>query len=242
VRLRVDFVATVAKDVLRQDLNEDANAIGDTCIAVADGASESFDSKTWAQLIAHSYIQDPHINATWAVQRTADYQEKTDLSALSWAQQAAYERGSFTTLLGIRLLEGGHDVQLTAIGDSLALHIRDSLLIASFPFTTPAEFDAPPHLLSTLTSANGFLEEPDWSSKACTAWAVQPSDQILIVTDAVGHWLLSHLEALPSLIAVTKEEEFQQVVKAQRAKGLLRLDDSTLVRIRVEATESEPSA
>ncbi|MGL5001484.1 MAG: hypothetical protein ACRDAM_00925, partial [Casimicrobium sp.] len=161
---------------------------------------------------------------------------------LSWSQQAAYERGSFTTLLGLRLNNHGDDdgnAELIAIGDSLAVQIRSGERIASFPFDRAEQFDVAPRLLSTLPAANNVLTNADGLLTIRTTWPLQPDDQILLVTDAVGHWLLSQPGAVAALLEMKTANEFQELVMAQRQLGRMHLDDSTLLRILVECSTRE---
>lgn len=237
MQLRVDFVASVAKDLQRQDLNEDAYAVGETCVALADGASESYDSQAWARLLAQAYTIDQQVSAQWVAERVRTYSDSTDVASLSWSRQAAFERGSFATLLGLELAPNGLEVDVLAIGDSLAVHVRDGLMVASFPFKFPEEFDARPQLMSTLSTANAFVVAPDFFTQNSTTWQVQTGDQILLVTDAIGHWILAHKEALADLYPIISVEEFEQLVVARRQDRSMRLDDSTILRILVDADD-----
>lgn len=242
MRLRVDLVASVAKDPVRQDLNEDAFAVGGSRFALADGASESYDSRTWARLLTEAYVLDQGVGAPWVADKVRTYLDSTDFASLSWSRQAAFERGSFATLLGLELGPDGSEVHVLVIGDSLALHVRDGVILTSFPFQRADQFDARPQLLSTLATANDFVRESDFFTTSSVTWPVQPGDQILLVTDAVGHWLLAREDALAALGAVATEEEFEQLVVDQRRGRTMRLDDSTLLRIAVERNEPEPQA
>jgi hypothetical protein len=239
VQLRVDLTASVAKDLQRQDLNEDAHAEGTSCVALTDGASESYDSQTWARLLAAAYVQDQCVGEDWVAGRVRSYLESIDITSLSWSRQAAFERGSFATLLGLKLASNGHAIDVLAVGDSLAVHVRNGVILSSFPFARPEEFDARPRLLSTLATANAFVGEQGFFAGNNITWDVQIGDAILLVTDAVGHWLLSHPEELPKLLAVSMAEEFTQLVVEQRQTRRMRLDDSTVLRIAVEAETSE---
>lgn len=240
MRLRVDLVASVAKDLQRQELNEDAYAVGQTCVALADGASESYDSQTWARLLTQAYTLDQRVSVQWVAARVRTYLDSTDFASLSWSRQAAFERGSFATLLGLELAPNGVEVDVLAIGDSLAVHVRDGVMVESFPFKLAEEFDARPQLMSTISTANAFVGTPDFFTKNSATWQVQTGDQILLVTDAIGHWILARKEALADLHTITSVAEFEQLVVARRQDHSMRLDDSTIMRILVDADDQEP--
>jgi len=242
VRLRIDLVASVAKDPKRADLNEDTYSLGEARFALSDGASESYDSRTWARLITQAYELDQGVGVPWVADRVRAYLGSTDFESLSWSKQAAFERGSFATLLGLELAPNGRDVAVLAIGDSLAVHVREGAMLDSFPFRHAEQFDARPQLLSTLAAANDFVGQPDFITNSSITWSVRPGDQILLVTDAVGHWLLACEEALTTLGIVSTDEDFERLVADRRLDKEMRLDDSTVLRIAIDGDESEQQA
>lgn len=242
MKLHVDLVASVPKDLERSEQNEDAWAMDETLtrFALSDGASESYDSRAWAHLLVKRYVTDSRFLPAWIDEAVEDYAQRTDGEALSWSQQAAYERGSFATLLGLQLAERGQAIEVFAIGDSLACHIRGGTLMSTFPYVAAEEFDARPALLSTLGSQNGFLMERGFFNRnAGATWAVQAGDIILLVTDAVGQWLLreklSHPSSLQMLAAISSGTELSELVLRLRAQGRIRYDDSTVIRLIVDS-------
>lgn len=242
MRLRVDLVASVPKDPERPELNEDAWAPNEalTCFAVSDGASESYDSRAWAQLLVAKYASDPHFLPSWVEDATAKYSQHVDFDSLSWSKQAAYERGSFATLLGLQLAENGREVKVLAVGDSLACQLRGGDLVATFPYSSAEEFDARPALLSTLASKNAFLAEPDFFARnTARTWTIEAGDVLLLTTDAVGQWLLRESANEPSsLLAVASicsDADLAELVLRMRAEQRMRYDDSTVVRLVVES-------
>ena len=234
MQLRVDLAASVAKDPMRQGSNEDAFALGQTCIALGDGASESYDSQTWARLLTQAYVLDRQVSEQWVADQVRVYLDSVDVASLSWSRQAAFERGSFSTLLGLELAPNGWDVDILSIGDSLAVHVRNGVILKSFPFQHAEEFDVRPQLLSTLPTANAFVGAPNFFTHNSVTWQIEGGDQILLVTDAVGHWILTHKEALPDLHGIASIAEFEQLVIAMRGDRSMRLDDSTLLRILID--------
>lgn len=241
MRLRVDFAVSVPKDPAAHELNEDFWAADDRVdrVAVSDGASESFDSRKWARLIVEKYIADPAITPDWVSSTVAQYNAGVDYEQLSWSKQAAYDRGSFATLLAVEFALNRTEVEVLAIGDSVAIHASNGALLASFPYTKPEEFDSRPDLLSTLTAANTFVTAPGFFNKnSSKTWGVKPGDYLLLMTDAVAQWVLREQMEAPSallqMLEVTQALEFEELVLKMRQERRMRLDDSTLVRLVVE--------
>lgn len=238
MRLNLGFQFSVPKDPKHPEYNEDAYASNEayTRIAISDGATESFDSKTWANQLISSYCDDPEFSFHWTQRALARYVNGINYDALSWSKRAAFDRGSFATLLGIELNADGSSVDLLAIGDSVAFQVFEGELINSFPYTTPDQFDSRPRLLSTVASHNAFLNDPDVPTAAFkTNWPVKAGDQIYLATDAVAQWIMQErdvgLNAVQELYNIQTQEEFETLVLTLRQQHRMRLDDSTLICI-----------
>ena len=89
-------------------------------LALCDGASESFDSSVWAQILADKFARDPAVTPEWLGDAIAEYVSRHDFDTMSWSQQASYERGSFSTLLGAQYDPEHRAVEILSVGDSLA--------------------------------------------------------------------------------------------------------------------------
>lgn len=240
MRFRVDLAASVPKDCAYPDLNEDAWAHNDefTCIALSDGASESFDSKTWAQLLVKRYASNHAMTPDWVGEALSEYSSAFNFEDLTWSGQRAFDRGSFATLLGLVIGHNETDLEVLCVGDSLALLVRNGRVISSFPYDVPEQFDARPTLLSTKGHANSLWVNSEFFQGASRTWKVEVGDVIYAVTDAVGHWILSQLTENKSisdrLLKVKSEAEFTDLVQSMRTSREIRLDDSTVLRLIVE--------
>ena len=242
MKFRLDFSASTPKDLASPELNEDAWSVneGTTHIAISDGASESYDSQRWAQLLVSQYLKDPRCEKDWVQEAVDVYQLGVDFQALSWSKQLAFERGSFATFLTVELAENGTVVEVLSIGDSLAVHCRQSEIVSSYPFILPEEFDSRPQLLSTRSAENSFLTESGFfTNHTNKAWRTQPGDIIYLATDAVGQWLLreasADVKSIDVMQAITNEAEFAELILKLRAEQRIKLDDSTILRLVVES-------
>ena len=101
--MKILFAGQVPKDLSFPDTNEDAYEIAPDAgkIAMSDGASESYDSRAWARLLACRFVENSQIDHRWLAEAITEYTTRVDYASLSWSKQAAFERGSFATLLGI---------------------------------------------------------------------------------------------------------------------------------------------
>ena len=202
--------------------------------AVSDGASVSFDSAAWSRILARRYAQYPRFDDAWVAEAIAAYAKLHDRESLPWMQQAAYDRGSFASLLGATDLGDGR-VGLLAIGDSLAVLCDGEHVVASFPYEAPEQFEAQPQLLSTNPAENAFLAEPDAVPRLSREWDLGPLDDpaLLCATDALGCWILAQRDSRPSPIArlrgIRSNRAFARFVEEERTAGRMRRDDTTLL-------------
>lgn len=226
--MRVLHRWTVGKQLAEPHLNEDfvaySNAKG--VYAVSDGASESFASRQWARILVSGYVRRPVIDEAWLARAISTYHADFDRATMSWSAQAAFDRGSFATLLGLRF--GPDGVSILAIGDSLAVLDDGTGIRATFPYSEPGQFRANPLLLSTLYDRNSAILSADFM----THWRVDGSSKLFCMTDAMGAWLLSDRpERMARLRALKTRAEFVALVEDARADGGMRRDDTTLVVI-----------
>jgi len=255
---QLHFVGSVPKDSAFPESNEDKLNISnrDDVYVMSDGASESFNSALWAEVLVESVCSDfPRTRfGKWLKQAISRYEQNSDLTNLSWSQQAAFERGSFASLLVVELLR--KRIAITAIGDTTALLIENGEVTKSFPYKDSGEFQQRPHLLSTLVNRHKTpffsqvlrsLVSQEWhfNETVCNAYWQYPAatDSFLIcVTDALGEWLLRRDNKsqgrIAAVLAVKTQEDLAQLVAVARAEDGMRKDDSSLITLGNENADS----
>jgi hypothetical protein len=202
--------------------------------ALSDGASVSFDSASWARILVRHYARSPYFSEAWLASALADFAALHDRESLPWMQQAAFDRGSFASLLGLRR-RGERQIEVLAIGDSIAVLCDADQVIATFPYDSPDQFDERPQLLSTDRAQNAFLADRDLAKDFGVNWdaSTLSCPSLICVSDALGHWLLTHRNEQPSPIAALRaigtRRQFVRFVDAERAAGRMRRDDTTLL-------------
>lgn len=230
--MRVLHRWTVGKQVAEPLLNEDAAACAHVkrVFAVSDGASEAYASRRWARVLVSRYVRRPLVDASWLAQSIATYNNAFDRASMSWSAQAAFDRGSFATLLGLRLDDDLAGVSILAIGDSLAVLDNGNEIQTTFPYSDPEQFRANPLLMSTIFERNRAILGAEPSTHWSFAGIASP--KLFCMTDAIGAWLLSARgDRLERLRGLRTRGEFVQLVEAERASGALRRDDTTLLVI-----------
>jgi len=205
--------------------------------ALSDGASVSFDSASWSRILVRRYARRPEFTTRWLNAAIAEFRKLYDRDNLTWVQQAAFDKGSFASLLGVRIVDGGRLIQVFSIGDSLAVLCDGDRIAATFPFAAASEFTRSPQLLCTNPLQNAFLEKADADDDLTADWSFAGLERpaLLCMTDALGHWLLSQRDRGRSPIGVLRKlktaKTFARFVDEERAAGRMKRDDTTLLAL-----------
>lgn len=224
--------ATIAKDP--EARKEDYLAASDRLArySVSDGASMSFDSAGWAKILACRFVRNPCLSTEWVAAAIAEFEAVHDREALAWNSQAAFDRGSFATLLGVTVDDASDTATITAIGDSIAVLVRDSCVVDSFPLQSAEQFAADPMLLSTMGQKNAFVQDLLASGSTSRTWELDPATMVLCLTDALGAWLLCEGvvdERLAALRRIRRTRDLRDLVDLETRAGRMRRDDATIL-------------
>lgn len=240
--MKREFSGTVPKDPSCPEANEDKFAFSEDGrrLALSDGASESFDSKLWADLLVQKFIADPKVSPEWVASVLAEYSVAHDFQSMSWSKQAAFERGSFATLIGVEQFEEHNAVEVLSIGDSIALLTDGGKLIRGWPFENPEKFKERPTLLATVAGHNDFIGVSGFWTIHGKTFHLEglTNPRLICMTDALGEWALKEALAgrsgLTELLLIQTEEQLSELVSRERSERRMRVDDSTLLVLSFE--------
>lgn len=235
--MKQEFSGTIPKDPEYPGENEDKFAFSEDGrrFALCDGASESFNSKLWADLLARKFITDPKISPEWITSVSEEYSAAHDFESMSWSEQAAYERGSFATLAGVEQSEEHQTVELLSVGDSIIMLVDCGRLIRTWPFDDPTKFKERPVLLATLSGHNDFIGKRGFRTQYGKTFHLENLNQprLICMTDALGEWALKQALAgeagFIELLSLQTEKQLAHLVLRERAAKRMRIDDSTLI-------------
>jgi len=235
--MRLQFCGSCRKVHFGEDNNEDRWAFSELrgTLALCDGASESFNSSVWAQILADKFVLHPAVTPEWLTDAVANYSDRHDFESMSWSGQASYSRGSFSTLLGAEHDPEHQTVEVLAVGDSLAILVDGSAVVSCWPFSDPERFKERPTLFATLPQHNAFVSDSGFWTMQGTHFDLSSlkSPRLVCVTDALGEWLLRQTQSggagLARLLALSTEDELVSLVVEERRAGHMRIDDSTLI-------------
>ena len=128
----------------------------------------------------------------WVGEALREYSFGHDFASMSWSKQAAFDRGSFATLLGVEWDAEHNAVDVLAVGDSIALLVSAGTMVESWPFSNPDQFREHPTLLATIAEYNTFVGESGfWTTSGVTFHLGAIAEpRLLCMTDALGEWAL----------------------------------------------------
>lgn len=229
------FKGSIPKDLAYKSENEDAYSYSSTrgIAVVSDGASESFDARSWARLLVKRYIRNQDINPSWLATACNTYIKGINYDELSWSKQASYLRGSFATLLSAVEKTDSRSMDILAVGDSIAVLIENGKFVDSFPVKRSSDFNVRPALISTIDRHNSFLADGDTLERYKVNWQVDSANLVLLMTDALGAWCLrKEEEGAPQwdvISHIRHLSELRSIVTRERNSKSMRIDDTTLM-------------
>lgn len=211
--------------------NEDASVISRRLrrLALADGASISYDSRLWARCLARSFVRTGTLTPDSITPALALYAAAHGRDEQPWHVAAAIEAGSFATILGFEWL-GARRFLLSAVGDTNAFLLRSTHLRIAWPFTSPDDFDRSPALVSSRRDHNAALFAA--GGVRTTEWSLDRGDTFILATDAVAQWLLADANRRAGgLVRAARAGSmpFKAFVADQRRAGNMKRDDSTVI-------------
>jgi hypothetical protein len=216
--------------------NEDAAAAAPRAgrVAVADGASEGWQSGPWAKALATAFVKappDPAGFADWLLAARAAG-PRTPAGG-SWYAEVKALSGAFSTLLGATFEEPkagpGVKWRAVAVGDSCLFQVRAGKLLAAFPVESADEFGNRPGLVGSADHAPPA--DPQWF-----AGRAEPGDAFYLLTDAVAEWFLraaaANARPWAELDTVAGDADaFARWVQALRDAKAMKNDDTTALRV-----------
>jgi hypothetical protein len=216
--------------------------------AIADGATESYDSRRWAELLIDSFLASGPASGT-------DYPENDAASMHGWLkemqdqwrvtvptgadyiEQVKIRQGTLATFIGgqIQGLDTGSPTWYAiGLGDSVLFHVRQGYLVDHFPRMRSGDFDTAPDGISTLPERLDQISAQLLGQEGQLA----PGDMLFLATDAFAQWILTCHERddrqlWPLLAGLIHPDVFVQLVADQRRAMVMKDDDVTLVRLLV---------
>lgn len=216
--------------------------------AVADGATEAYDARRWANFLTHHYLwhDPPRLDRDSMIAwlgRTQYRWQAMPPAVLSPAAERKAAEGSYATLLCGEIADwGGEPPRWIAVGvgDVVLFQVREGRLVRHFPPLRPADFDNEPNLVHSRPGSFGTITGPLHFDSG----ELRVGDQLYVATDALAKWMLEQdarhgHRYWRRLDEVDHPETFRHWIAVSRHNAEIVNDDVSLLRMWL--VEHEPS-
>jgi hypothetical protein len=208
--------------------------------AVADGATEAFNSRRWAKRLVSAWVRRTSDDidilsfrddvAVLGRQSGARFARRQ----LPWYLQEKALQGSFAAFLGLQMDEAG-TWDVIALGDCCLIQETDGG-VSSFPLTSPEDFHNRPMLVPSLMETHGDCVQYARQDRGISL----PGDVLLLMSDAIACWYLAVAHERPALktalhraLAEGQRTDVAALLAEERTAKQLRNDDVAIIRIEV---------
>jgi len=234
------FRATISKDLLIEGSNEDTYCLRLNeeipRAAIFDGASESFAARKWARYLADEWGKPPTQDWSWIEKAQTRYARNVSARQLSWAQEAAIQRGSYSTIAYVQFEKDW--LLFSAVGDSNIFLLSEYQICFSYPYITENQFTSAPNALSSNPIDLRKNREQLLMGLGRINYKSLKTSHVMLATDAISAWLLNdnndvRIARLKTLLQCSGRVDFRSLVEQERASHAMKIDDSTVVILKV---------
>lgn len=216
--------------------------------AISDGVSISFFSDIWSRILVDNYVKSNELVGSAFVekcqqqwlQKIENIVQKPDVK---WFVKSKYSKKDFAaaTFVGLEFLQIENKWRAQFIGDSFLFFIPKHCIhfegVIKYPSQANFIFDNYPNYLASIE--NNHRGE----------WLISENEEItegtfVLMTDALSEWFIKELKkdvkkAVAALATIENQEQFAQIIQAQREENTLKNDDSTFLMIEVVDNQNE---
>lgn len=254
------FLGSVPKEGNKENENEDALVLHphqkelkltSLRCAVADGATQASFSRLWANLLVDGAVKSkltPSIKKAeqLVINSYESWESNLQGIELPWFAEEKMAKGAFSSLLWVGINSNTKrnysNLSAVSIGDSELIILRKEKIYRSHPLASSREFNSSPILISSKEENNRFLKFGKLRVQ------VVAGDDIILVTDALGKYLLSQFEAginplypIRSIFQTTSDQTkvYKSWIDSKRKEKVLKNDDSTMIWIHLFDKENK---
>jgi hypothetical protein len=216
--------------------------------AVADGATEGFDSRRWARALTKLWCSAPELpqTADGLLAATGALGERLRRRwqgrALPWFVAERAQEPAYAAFAGVEM---DRDAEArcwrwnaVAIGDACVFVVRNRDIAEAFPVSTPEGYTSHPLLLPSRPTPS---EAPLLAAAGVErSGMLERGDSLWLLTDAVGLWFMTQASGTPrvdelaALLASNDASACAAYFDAERDARRLRNDDVAVVRIEAQ--------
>jgi hypothetical protein len=213
--------------------------------ALADGATEGFDSRSWAQQLVDGWtVADPapltsELFRPWVEEQGRRLHASWTDRALPWYAEEKARQGSYAAFVGLELRTDRDALrwQAIALGDSCMIQRRRAEVFRALPISDSSLFNSAPLLVPSLRS----LQESTLAHTTVEEGLAERGDVFLLLSDAGAAWYLklsqerkADAAEFDSLLATSDTGALYELFRRERQAKRIINDDIAILRIAVE--------
>ena len=211
--------------------------------AVADGATEAFDARNWAQRLANHWVRGntaftPAAFGDWVAREGLELHSCWKQLTLPWYAEEKARKGSFAAFVGVELDLKADAPAWTAIalGDACLLHTRNGALLKSLPLANSASFNSAP----ILVASDPGIYKSNEQSLVIESGTCENNDVLFLVSDAAAAWYLERFEQhnFADVFPTHDAGAVAQFFENERDAGRIRNDDIAVMRLEIQQRSS----
>lgn len=204
----------------------------DKTIALSDGATQGFKSEIWAQTLTRTFTENPlfdtedliKILKTKAEEFEAIETEISDNFAIKALESKKREKGSFATLLGLKI--NNNTIDYISSGDVCFFIVRNNGINISYPFSSVQELDLDKGFIGSKKLLMDEIETNTFYSKK---FELKKDDILLLTTDAIARHLLKTKST--EICSLENFDEFKNFIFRLWENKELEEDDISIIQI-----------
>ena len=203
-------------------------------IAISDGATRSYDPRTWAEALTENFAQNHFQLSSASIEKIAASQKLAAPETLSWNEEELMINGSHATLLIVNSIQKRKKiVSFTAhsIGDSiLVICDKNGYISNAYPHVATESFPIRPALISNKEPYFlGNLEKK-------VSLQIRVGETMLLMTDALARFVArnktTQIDLLFPFLKKQDQNLFFEWAQEKRKSSEIEDDDLTLVEVK----------
>jgi hypothetical protein len=207
--------------------------------AVADGATEAFDARNWAQRLAQNWVRSdaaltPEAFHEWVANEGQELHSSWQQLTLPWYAEEKARKGSFAAFVGVELdlRTDTPEWKAIALGDACLLHCRNGGVIKSLPLANSASFHSAP----LLVASDPAIYKTSEQSLVIESGSCEKNDVLFLVSDAAAAWYLERFEQnnFSDVFESNDTEALAEFFENERLAGRIRDDDIAVMRLELQ--------
>lgn len=226
--------------------------------AIADGATEAFDARRWAEMLARDWVRREEMSLlaahdfhAWVDSQGEQLHAAWRERSLPWYVEEKARRGSFAAFLGLQFEREAMETKSSArlpwraiaLGDSCLVQRRGARVCATLPLTDAEAFNSCPPLVPSVV----HNQEAAWAQFAVGRGVMERDDVLWLFSDAIAAWYLRTLaandlamaERFESWLVSAERDNLIELLLAEKRAARLRDDDCAIVRLTIERLKEQ---